>query len=398
MVSSKENQIFFHLPETSSHITCDSTSLLADYPWNENMTTIIEHDENSRQCLRDHSEAFTEYQRNIRVLNRNSLFKRKFLRRCSTTAENTLYCEADYESFLPYMKVHTDVIKIKVIGMFTTFAVSSNYSNLEHLIIRSYGHMEQFPFQDHSDISRMEDCERLKNLTNLKQLEVNSNKLDTIHFECLPQNLKILNFGWNEISYISDESCQALKNLSSLHTFSLKSNRLESFPIECLPRQVEALDLSWNRFTLLSNESCQALKHLSSLHRINLNDNHLQAFDFNCLPNNVNTLDLLNNDLTTIDFNTLSKLPSLERVILYDNPINCTCSFFVDFVNMLDSTGAKVVSVFEHSKHMSKSDIIKCSEESQLFRFRYPWFANIRALNAHNSRSARCYPTRTQDS
>ena len=258
--------------------------------------------------------------------------------------------------------------------------------------------MEEFPFQDHSDISRMEDCERLKNLTNLKQLEVNSNKLDTIHFECLPQNLKILNFGWNEISYISDESCQALKNLSSLHTFSLKSNRLESFPIECLPRQVEALDLSWNRFTLLSNESCQALKHLSSLHRINLNDNHLQAFDFNCLPNNVNTLDLLNNDLTTIDFNTLSKLPSLEHVILYDNPINCTCSFFVDFVNMLDSTGAKVVSVFEHSKHMSKSDIIKCSEESQLFRFRYPWFANIRALNAHNSRSARCYPTRTQDS
>ena len=71
-------------------------------------------------------------------------------------------------------------VKIEVEGMFTTFAVSCRYTNLNHLYIQSTGHMEQFPFQDNPEITRTEDCERMKNLTSLQHLEVNG-KLDGKH-------------------------------------------------------------------------------------------------------------------------------------------------------------------------------------------------------------------------
>ncbi|XP_022722208.1 receptor-like protein 12 [Durio zibethinus] len=255
-----------------------------------------------------------------------------------------------------------------------TFAFLSGLSSLKSL------NMGDNQLQGSIDIEGLNNLTNLKNLdlssnrierfqpskqgkemqlrmTNLEVLDLSSNlfKNDTFAFLSGLPSLKSLNMGDNQLQGSID--IEGLNNLTNLKNLDLRSNRIESFQpskqgkeIQLRMINLEVLDLTNNLF---KNGTFAFLSGLPSLKSLNMGDNQLQgSIDIEGLNNltnlknldlssnriesfqpskqgkeiqlrmiNLEVLDLTNNLFKNGTFAFLSGLPSLKSLYMGDNQL-----------------------------------------------------------------------------
>jgi Leucine-rich repeat (LRR) protein len=185
-------------------------------------------------------------------------------------------------------------------------------------------------------------------LEELDLRENNIHALRTNNFQFLTL-LQRLNLSSNAIKHVYEKSFTGLERLRVL---SIENNHLETVPTEEMQRfvQLQTVDLSNNHFQRLepasfANISASVLKfnqqrmltlvdelsfvNLYRLTKLELHSNaHLQYIDRDAFENLplLSSLDIHGNNLSTVEGELISSLPSLSELVLYQNPIVCDCN------------------------------------------------------------------------
>nr|XP_023026272.1 leucine-rich repeat-containing protein 70-like [Leptinotarsa decemlineata] len=146
--------------------------------------------------------------------------------------------------------------------------------------------------------------EALRNLSNLKKIDLSSNQLDFVpeSLEYLGKTLQVLNLSENYIFQLNDKSFMGL-NIRELHLNNLP--RLEF--------------IGPNTFATLHN-----LKKLHLFNNLNLKDIDVEAFGKN---QTLDELYLNNNSLKTIPFK-LIYWSQLKILNIDGNPLECDCNLY----------------------------------------------------------------------
>jgi internalin A len=188
-------------------------------------------------------------------------------------------------------------------------------SNLQSLNL-SWNQISDFPF--------------LQGLSNLQSLDLWNNKISNISFLQGLSNLQSLNLCNNKISDFS-----FLQGLSNLQSLNLSFNKISDFPFLQGLNSLQSLDLSFNEISDISLEGFTnltnlklivnplqsiSLKNFPAIKVLNLSGLKLKKIKLQGL-NSLQSLDLERNRISDISLLFLRKLPDLQVLNLYNNPI-----------------------------------------------------------------------------
>jgi len=188
--------------------------------------------------------------------------------------------------------------------------------------------------------------------TNVSTLQVSAGK-DALCLSCMPNTLRDLRL----LSTQLDASCQDLQQSTNIKSLYVEGNRNMSMMIDifrCLPLKLTSLNVRFSPLPLLNVSSlpgtlvsldfynsgptvlfgAASLAALGELKRFSIMYNHLSGFDFSLLPENVTNVSLRYNKIKNIDVKPLLNLNNIELIDLRENPIECTCDFFRDFISV----------------------------------------------------------------
>jgi Leucine-rich repeat (LRR) protein len=152
----------------------------------------------------------------------------------------------------------------------------------------------------------------------------------------------------NELSEIIPGS---LENIKSLEWIKLEFNRLEHLDIDVFSGliKLEYINLSGNKLQYLHPDTFLGLPNLKQLYLgenkalhiptdspVIISHSLTNLYISNCTVNSVSVetfanvsalkwLDLSYNNLRTVDINILRALPTLSKLYLYGNPLQCDC-------------------------------------------------------------------------
>ncbi|XP_022722224.1 receptor-like protein 12 [Durio zibethinus] len=196
--------------------------------------------------------------------------------------------------FLPFKELKHLYLTGNNIAGFVESEGLNNLTNLKNLDLSS-NRIESFQ-------PSKQGKEMQLRMTNLEVLDLSSNlfKNDTFAFLSGLPSLKSLNMGDNQLQGSID--IEGLNNLTNLKNLDLSSNRIESFQpskqgkeMQLRMTNLEVLDLSSNLF---KNDTFAFLSGLPSLKSLNMGDNQLKgSIDIEGLNNltNLKNLDLSSN-------------------------------------------------------------------------------------------------------
>ncbi len=205
------------------------------------------------------------------------------------------------------------------------------------------------------------DNDSLKSLKNLKELNVDVNKLTFIPNN-LPPNLKTLTLNENLISkienlpnnlnnlYLSHNLISKLENLpNSLNNLYLSHNLLSSLNFSNsndILFNLKSLDLSFNKISFeFSNSNLSFRNSFPNLQTLNISNNLLKSLPE--LPSNLKYLNISNNSITSLNI-----LPnSLDNLIL-DNNLITSISKLPENLKYLSVKSNKLTSLSELPKKL----------------------------------------------
>ncbi|XP_072028796.1 uncharacterized protein [Amphiura filiformis] len=205
--------------------------------------------------------------------------------------------------------------------------------------------------------------EAFAGLVNLRELYLNSAELQIIQphaFDDL-RTLQNLYLSDNKLNSLPPNLLQNLENLEVLTLANNKLNTLDDNIFQGLIR-LQYLDLKQNGLTALPNGLFNGMPILSRL-TLSYNSIHIiekGAIDFNQLSR-LDTLDIRNNSITTLR-NVSKNLPSIPKLYLAGNPINCTCDinglllWYQRHPNNANESGAFVIC---HSPPMYAGQLVR---------------------------------------
>ena len=222
--------------------------------------------------------------------------------------------------------------------------------------------------------NKLTSLEGFKSLRNLRELEVQHNKLTSItasDFAPFASTLEVLNLSYNKLSSVAGAfaSLKALRKLIltgchlltlapadfgdgiALKTLDMRANNLTSVPVELFSKlkNIEAINLASNNFTLLPKHGFadlpnlkylylydntikeiekEAFKNLPVIRRISLKDNRIEG---NVTKNmfvgldRLDYLDLSNNLITSME-NLYTIFPELSLLYISNNTLRCDCA------------------------------------------------------------------------
>ncbi|XP_022080977.1 toll-like receptor 2 [Acanthaster planci] len=129
-------------------------------------------------------------------------------------------------------------------------------------------------------------------------------------------------------------SFQALKDIT-INALPMVSKFLPDGFLNDLP-SLESLTLIWVRVVRVSPG---AIRNVPALKKLIIVSGELERVPINLLSHlsSLTLLELSNNNISTVyatDVDALMRLPSLEKVYLFDNPFSCTCELY-SFINLL---------------------------------------------------------------
>jgi len=168
------------------------------------------------------------------------------------------------------------------------------YGNLQNLDIELPSNLINNLVKIEATFNKIKILSLLTPFINLKELYVNSNKLDTL--PDLPRHLEILNCSLNNLTYLPD--LQSLNNLKYLNIYGNKLTKLRELPpnlteLICNDNNIEQLPELPSKLTLLACRYNPTLKSLPEL------------------PKNLTALNCDNCQLTTLPILSTTQLKSL---------------------------------------------------------------------------------------
>ena len=251
-------------------------------------------------------------------------------------------------------------------------------------------------------------------LINLNLQKNQFNSLTNNYFLRYLEQLRILDLSQNQINQISKQDFLGLKHLDTL---ILRDNQLTylsySLFIHC--RKITTLDLSDNKISLIDSNTFYLLKNLKilllsnnplgqrslttyllkplkNLEYLDLENTQLEnlssyLFILNyrlksiklrrnyfrtnltrtfCGTRSLNEIDLVSTNIQSLDICTYHQIPSLRRIYLMNNPLDCTCDLFYlkygDIYRVIDQTYSNVdmylnrwISRPELRRHLEKA-------------------------------------------
>lgn len=193
---------------------------------------------------------------------------------------------------------------------------------------------------------------------NMNCLDLGANRLEVINFT-LPQAIVTLDFSYNLISRIENNSFYELSKLAELR---LNNNLLRGLPAGCFYHLngLTFLDLSNNNI-VLSYGTFGGLANLTELRLANNSITDLPELVLGTLQNLV-TLDVSYNNLSTLDVMDITKhLNHLRSIQLKENQFKC--SYLMEVIAQLKNKGLQVEggqNFFENNVHG-----IKCIHDTQ---------------------------------
>ncbi|XP_066576572.1 toll-like receptor 1 [Amia ocellicauda] len=172
------------------------------------------------------------------------------------------------------------------------------------------------------------DC---NNLTNLNTLILRGNQIQQIQKLSsrtkYMTSLKYLDLSSNSLKYESG-TCHWP---DSILTLNLSSNSLDHLVFNCLPKYVQILDLQNNQITTLSGD----VFSLEALIELNLGSNRLLEIPHCEGFGKLGTMLLQDNSLYTVSLGFIHSCRNLTVMDVSNNPFMCTCNL-KDFVSMKD--------------------------------------------------------------
>ncbi|CAF1272798.1 unnamed protein product [Rotaria sp. Silwood1] len=247
-----------------------------------------------------------------------------------------------------------------------TIILSSNYlSYIPNKIFSNFNKtLINLNLQD-NELNCLNNNNFLRYLKNLRLLDISKNKINKIISEnfyglkrldtlilrenkinslsnnlfIYCQKLRTLDLSDNNISYIDINTFYLLNNLKIL---LLNNNPLGEYILtnklfKSL-KHLEYIDLENSQiknllpFLFISNNNLKSIKLRRNFFTINqynlyLNSNMILKQTF-CGTKSLIEIDLVNTNLKTLDICTYHQIPTLRRLYLMNNPLDCTCDLF----------------------------------------------------------------------
>lgn len=184
--------------------------------------------------------------------------------------------------------------------------------------------------------NQISDINSLEELTNLHELELSCNKITDISALKRLINLNKLNLEFNTINDIS-----ALKGLTNLKELRLGSNKINDIsPLKGMTN-LEHLTLYYNNISDIS-----ILKELTNLKHLSLSSNKISDISALKELTNLDSISLDNNNIS--DISTLKGLTNLSFIYLNDNKISDISSLKeLTNVTVLDLSNNKISDISE---------------------------------------------------
>lgn len=162
-------------------------------------------------------------------------------------------------------------------------------------------------------------CNKIKNLflrnnklinfnfklfSNLENLSIYNNKIESIYFEMFPLSLQTLNLGRNNIKYINFDI-----NFLNLKKMNLSNNFLMYIDWSHLPKNLQELLLKNNRIERFGWKNCP-----KTLRYLNLNVNSIKTFTFKECPKTLEILKIDTKHLEKIEWMGSETLANLKEI------------------------------------------------------------------------------------
>lgn len=213
------------------------------------------------------------------------------------------------------------------------------------------------------------DGKMFASLVNLRVLELDSNRLTK--FDAGPLDLVELDVSANQLTVIE------LQNQKNLVELNLSSNRLESVPTLTGLVSLKCLRLDKNQIDQIESQQFDTLTNLSEL---NLSKNRITELNEDCFTKLVNLveLNLSMNQLESIPISTFQCLKRIERLKLNSNKIETIESeHFKDLKSLVEVDLSKnkikdvEIGAFDDSKYLKivnlSSNLLTYIDTEQLF-------------------------------
>jgi Leucine-rich repeat (LRR) protein len=213
-----------------------------------------------------------------------------------------------------------------------------NYSLLSVLLISSKHSisdrkkfLEGIKFLDISNFDLEEVPEFIKDMTNLKVLKMNSNKLKTVTGEMLPASILKLELAGNNLSDFSFKEFSP-RALTSIYSLDLSRNKLEKVPSKMyLATSLSRVYLSGNSISSITDKFPKSLLHLdmsnnmlvsveesytllSKVTSLNISNNLLKNVPERMLRKNLSILNLEGNPLEEVGILRVAKQLNVEVI------------------------------------------------------------------------------------
>lgn len=275
---------------------------------------------------------------------------------CSYSATNdSLYCTISQLRTIRTVSSHSSG---PISSLSLSCGMPSNYHSTYVLTNAMMKGLERLTWLDLNDCYSLHiNTAALQDLLSLHQLNLAHNKLSSLHqdtFKSL-KKLKILRLDDNKLKDING----LLQSQTELKKLNVSSNRLQWFDYAFIPKSLEMIDLHNNQIEELGNyfklkdefnlhtmdvsqnkiQKISSSSFLASLQHINLQSNDIQYIDANTFTQllHLSSVRLDNNHLVTLHLPSLATHPSLHtppNFYLSDNPLLCDCH--MDYLAKMD--------------------------------------------------------------
>ncbi|CAF0881619.1 unnamed protein product [Adineta steineri] len=243
----------------------------------------------------------------------------------------TIILSSNYLSYLPN-------------NLFHLFSSSLLNLNLQHNQFRSLQKnyfLRRLEYLRTLDLSKNQLYELYKqDFTGLKRLEtliLRENKITYLSYAIFSRcrTITTLDLSDNEISMIDSNAFRSLYRLKIL-LFSnnpLGQRSLTTHLLEPL-KNLEYFDLENTQlndlpsFLFISNQRLQSIKLRRNNFQTTITNSRPNLQQTFCHAHSLVEIDLVSTNLRTLDVCTYDQLPSLRRLYLMNNPLDCTCDLF----------------------------------------------------------------------